>query len=176
MLRLLRAVAVDERAKRILPLAFTEARTRGAPAVGAEHLLVAVAASGGVAADVLARSGVGVESIRRALDAEDERALAALGISLDEVHGRLAERFGDEALRDAPPPPDCGGLTPEAQAALDRSLREARELGDRRVAPEHLLLVLLADAGAALRLLDALGASPAEIERAVRRERLSCAG
>jgi ATP-dependent Clp protease ATP-binding subunit ClpA len=77
----------------------------------------------------------------------DARALATLGIDLDEVRNRVEQRFGPGALARG----RCrrGGVgphvpfSPRAKKALELSLREALALGDDHVGAQHVLLGLL---------------------------------
>jgi hypothetical protein len=109
-----------DRARRVVVLAQDQARELGHGFVGTEHLLLGLLAEGeGVAA----------------------LALESLGISLEEARGRVEEIAGRG--QDAP----VGHIpfTPSAKKVLERSLREAVQLGHNYVGTEHLLLSLLAE-------------------------------
>jgi ATP-dependent Clp protease ATP-binding subunit ClpA len=59
-------------------------------------------------------------------------------------------------------------FTPRAQKSLQRSVREALQLGQSDIGVEHLTLALLAmDQGAVPPILSALGASPATLRAAI---------
>jgi ATP-dependent Clp protease ATP-binding subunit ClpA len=138
----------------------------GAPRVGAEHLLLALASADGLGGQVLAGYGVTAE-----VD-----ALRSVGIDADEVFRRLEETFGVEAL--GPVGPSASGrrrrlpFTPEAKEVLETSLREALALKHRYIGTEHLLLGLLVEgsvahllAGHAVTHADARGRILAELRR-----------
>jgi ATP-dependent Clp protease ATP-binding subunit ClpA len=77
----------------------------------------------------------------------DARALATLGIDLDEVRTRVEQRFGPGALarrrcRRGGPGPRVP-FTPRAKRALDLALREALVLGEDHIGSQHVLLGLL---------------------------------
>lgn len=145
-----------------------EARSLGAAAVAEEHLLVAVLdrRETRLAADF---PGATAERVRAAAGAgdPDREALAAIGISLPEVRRAVEEAFGPGALE--------GGsrrlpFTRGAKRALELALREALELGARRIDDELVLLGLLRE-GRARDLLAGLGADPEELRALLRRRR-----
>lgn len=118
------------------------ASRQGQMSVGAEHLLLALCeAPWGMAADLLGRMGVSLEAIR------DDPAFA---------------RVSNLSMKQ-----ECRGRrrwSPEADAALDRAVAEARSLGVDYVGTEHLLLGLAGEgSGTAARLLASLGVGRAEI-------------
>lgn len=139
--------------------------------------------------DVLGPPGPGFSS-------RDADALAALGIDLAEVRRRVEDSFGPGALepdtgaearaeqrrtrrwnRRFRHGRGCGfernplghiPFTPRAKRALERSLREAKGLGDRDIGVEHLILgVLDPEGNMATRLLDRLGVQPHTAREAV---------
>lgn len=185
-------------ARQVVQAGLTEARAAGAKRIGADHLLIAMAATrSGAARDALIAAGLDAPRLRvlaapgpggrpeigrenagrddaRQLDPD---ALATLGIDLDQVRRAAEAAFGPGAL-DRP----AGGghataarLTSEAKGALGRALRLAQARGDRMITAAHLLGGLI-DQGdnAALRLLAAAGADPAAL-RADLLRRLSAA-
>jgi hypothetical protein len=140
-----------------------EARRLRATAVGPEHLLVGVAARGGIAVgDPPWPMGfnpvpprrlevVRAEDLRRILAADDPEAeaLAAIGISLPDVRQTLEEAFGPDALT-------CDGRLPfraDAKRTLELALREAGELRRRSIGTTELLLGLLREPSRASELL-----------------------
>ena len=137
--------------------------------VGTEHLLLGIAAGGGLPASL----GLDHDALRAAVGGSSQRldadALAAIGIDLDAVRRAVEESFGPGALsgrRDR-----RGGHVPictKAKKALELSLREALALGDRNIGSEHILLGMTRDpdTGAA-RALAACGSSPAALRAAV---------
>ena len=164
-----------------------QARELGAEEVTAEHLLLALAAGGDpVAAGSLGAAGASAEALRRALaEPDDAGALRALGVDLDAVRRSAEAAFGAGALerprrrrrgllgRLAP-----GHLpfTDPAKEALEQCLRAALDLGDRSLAPAHVLLGLLAsDRTPAAHLLHRAGADPAAVRADVLRRRARAA-
>lgn len=160
-----------------------EAREQGSPTIGAEHLLVGVlAAAHGVPASVLRRWDVDAArvaaAVRGGVAGLDDRALAALGIDLEEVRRRTEDAFGPGAL-DQPVGQSRRGLriakghlplTLEVKAALNQAVRAAVLGGQPDIGSAQLFLGLLAvEEGTSLRTLRGLGvdASPAELRRLV---------
>lgn len=156
---------------RALDRAVALARDLGHPRTGSEHLLLALAASGGTVATILADRGATRTTIQQAVRvaapsgagaAADRDTLATLGVDFD----RLLLNFRTEAL-DRPPLREplfplgaakarrrCARLTPplglDAQAVYEASLRLALARREREHRPEHLALALVAlDPGAA---------------------------
>ena len=171
-----------EAARRAVIDAQEHARALGAEEVGAEHLLLALAAGDGtVAAAVLAGAGadaVTLEQHLRAQGGDDEEALRALGIDLGTVRRHAEATFGSGAL-DRPSPAPRGFLDrllgsghvrfgAAAKEALENSLREAIALQHRQLGAEHVLLGLLtSDRAPAAHLLRRAGAEPAAVRTAV---------
>ncbi len=138
-----------QEARAVVLLAQDEATALEADRIGAEHLLLGLAAERGAAARVLEPLGLGHAALRAELEQTgaglDADALASIGIDLDEVRRRVEESFGPGAL---------GGhrtgrrpFSPEAKKALELALREAIALGDRHIGSEHILLGVVRDAG-----------------------------
>jgi ATP-dependent Clp protease ATP-binding subunit ClpA len=98
----------DESARKVLDAAFSEAARLGDPAVGTEHLLLALASADTVTARLLAEVGAGEADLRRIFDAtrgrrpnrrpDHDTLLASLGIDLPEVRRRTEETFGADAV------------------------------------------------------------------------------
>ena len=179
-------------ARQVVQAGLTEARAVGAKRIGADHLLIAMAATrSGAARDALMAAGLDAPRLRvlaapgpagrpetgrpetgqenagrvdtRQLDPD---ALATLGIDLDQVRRAAEAAFGPGAL-DRPAGvghATAARLTSEAKGALGRALRLAQARGDRVITAAHLLGGLI-DQGdnAALRLLAAAGADPAAL-------------
>jgi ATP-dependent Clp protease ATP-binding subunit ClpA len=157
-------------ARGVVLLAQEEATALEADRVGAEHLLLGLAAEQGTAARVLDPLGLGHAALRAELersgDGLDADALASIGIDLDEVRRRVEESFGPGAL---------GGhrkgrrpFSPGAKKALELSLREAIALGDRHIGSEHLLLGVVRDPGEPVAgLLRRHGQTPDAVRAAV---------
>jgi ATP-dependent Clp protease ATP-binding subunit ClpC len=137
-----------DRARRVVVLAQEEARLLNHGYIGTEHLLLGLVSEGeGVAA----------------------RALAALNITPEAARSevKLVARSEMET-----PPAGYIPFTPRAKKALELSLRSALGLGHGFIGTEHILLGLVeeggeAEAGAAARVLHALGAEPDAIRQQV---------
>lgn len=147
----------------------------GHPAMGDEHMLLALLANGGPAADLLHEAGATEQSVRGELvrlhgPKRDEEALRAIGIDLQEVQARAQATFGPGALR---LPSSRRRRLPGRRAArmhvplsfgakqaLEQGLRAAMELRSSTIGAEHLLLGLLAiENGAAVLVLRRLDVS-----------------
>ncbi|GAB7190643.1 hypothetical protein NUM3379_13490 [Kineococcus sp. NUM-3379] len=166
-----------------------EARALGHDAIGAEHLLLALAATPDApgaarspAAETLRRLGVDHDRLRRHLAAgpdADAQALRSIGVDLDAVRRSAEESFGPGALDPGRRRRRRGGLlqvlapghlpfTDAAKAVLENSLREALTLHHRTIGTGHLLLGLLhTEHSPAARLLLDLGVPPSEVRSAV---------
>jgi ATP-dependent Clp protease ATP-binding subunit ClpA len=155
-------------ARDVVVRAQEEAATLGHDYLGTEHLLLGVAARGGLPASLGLEHGrlrAAVAGSSQQLDAD---ALAAIGIDLDAVRRAVEESFGPGALSGRR---RRGGHLPmcrKAKRALELSLREALAQGDRHIGPDHILLGLArdADSGAA-RALASCGTTPATLRAAV---------
>lgn len=124
-------------------LAQEEARTQRDPAIGTEHVLLALVSD---------PSWI------------PARALERLGVDLHASGGRQ-ERLMDQ--QDAPAAPTIP-FTPRAKLAIAVAITEADRRGDRDIGPEHLLLGVIADRrGEAVRVLRRLDLSPERVRRAV---------
>lgn len=119
-----------------------EARTAGARTIDAEHLLLALSRDPEVQA-----LGLDHEALREALDAEEARSLAAVGINRDDF--------------DAPATPRQGGgarLGASAKVAIERALKTTVIRGQRQITVSNLLLgVLAAEYGRVPRALQLAG-------------------
>ncbi|QMU68677.1 Clp protease N-terminal domain-containing protein [Streptacidiphilus sp. P02-A3a] len=169
------------------------ARTEGAPAVGEEHILAAILAQRdctGVA--LLTGCGLGRDQHRAVLDecrefrrrggigrAEAE-ALRGLGIEVDEIVDRVEQIWGEGALQEPVAAPPAirsrwkrgGSATPtaprlpwrpESKRVLETALRQALDLGCKRVGTEHLLLGLLIRDGVVREVLTARDINPLQV-------------
>ncbi len=134
-----------DQARRALRLAADEARHHRHGYIGTEHLLLGLMAEQeGVAAEVFAEFGLGLEDARQQL-----QAMIAAG-----------EQDSSGAV----------GLTPRAKEAIGASVHEADRLAHQHVGTEHLLLGLLGDEHAlAGQMFGGLGVSPRDIKHAVER-------
>ena len=131
-----------ELAREVLKLALTEASHFNHDSIDPAHLLVGLLREErGVAAQVLAASGVTLEAVR-------ERLGAIVG-------------YGEE---------DTGGkpFTLRSKKILDLALGATRRLGDERVDTEHLLLALASEPeGVAAEILADLGVTQRELRAEV---------
>jgi ATP-dependent Clp protease ATP-binding subunit ClpA len=146
-------------AREIVLEAKSEAGRLGAPAVGSEHLLIALAGRGTVRKELTEGppQQVTPEQLRAALADKDAEALAALGISLPEVQRAVEETLGPEALAEGD---ERLRFRKDAKRALELALREALSLGMRRIDAHVLLLGLLYEPNDAAELLTRVGVDP----------------
>ena len=125
-----------------------EARALGSPAIEAEHLLLALTRQdpATAVARALAEAGLDHDRVGEALEAERERSLAAVGISIHEFE------------LPAPHPSSRPRMAAGARSALEHALRISLVRGDKRIDSAHILLALLrAEAGTVPRALNEAG-------------------
>ncbi len=126
-------------AERALLLAREEARVLGHPAAGPHHLLL---------------------GLLRATEGLAARALAGVGVALDDARNVVEWQVGRGATEEAALP----DLAPEVAAVVARATQAARQLAHQYTSTEHLLLALLDDQeGAAAQVLDSLGVAPDDL-------------
>lgn len=131
-----------------------EAADRGAPAVEAEHLLLAMAAVPfGQASRVLQALGVSRDSIAQALDRERTSALAVVGV---ETRGLPHPQPVRDSRRHL--------WGPSARLAAERSTKEDSADTQLRI----LLGIVHAEAGVIPRLLAELGLTTSDVEETAR--------
>jgi ATP-dependent Clp protease ATP-binding subunit ClpA len=139
--------------RRITARAHEIAGELGAPAVEAEHVLLAVAEEpASPAGQVLAEAGLDVDGLQQALEAETIQSLAAVGVALDAF--------------DLPPaePEAAVDWATSAKLALRRAMEAAVARGDKRIEPPHLVLgVLQATTGKVPRALRCAGVDRTEL-------------
>jgi ATP-dependent Clp protease ATP-binding subunit ClpA len=135
-------------ARLVVTTAETEARELGSPTIEAEHLLLACTrldrstAVGGVLADI----ELDHDDMLLALDAERDRSLAAVGISI-----------GDYDLPRARPTTKPR-MAANAKSTLEHALRIALTRADKRIESGHVLLALVrTEAGTVPRALHEAG-------------------
>jgi len=140
-------LVVTGRARQSVRYAREEADALRESALRPEHLLLGLLRDeGGPAAAALQAAGVTLEAARQEVRASREAEARPVVAGAREPDERLP-------------------VAPEARALMEESLREAVRRGDDHLGVEHLLLALLHDEGGrALRLLDALGVEPDELE------------
>lgn len=153
-----------DEARQVVVGAQEQARTRRAPRIGPEHLLLGILGRPRTPGEeLLAEAGVDTAAVVTALHATDPardgEALAALGIDLDAVRQAAEDAFGPGVL-DRIRRGHRGGHVPfekSSKKVLELSLREAIRLGDRSIGTEHVLLGLLHPDTAASQVLDRHG-------------------
>ncbi|MDT0542163.1 MULTISPECIES: Clp protease N-terminal domain-containing protein [Streptomyces] len=158
--------------------------TGGGTVGEAELLLALLDRTGTPAADVLTALGAAgrraaierdLAAVRRrgGISAEDAKALAGLGIDVEEVVARVEGAHGAGALAGPAVPPRRRGrplrrpFTREAKSVLERSLRMSVGRGDKHIGDEHLLLALTARPGLAAHVLADHGVTYIQVEQAL---------
>jgi hypothetical protein len=180
LIRLLRAAIGDDRTgafwqrltpagRRVIRLAFLEARELGHPCLADEHLVLGLLRDGtNPAAAALRAHGLDLATARAELlrigptlgpRADPAAALRGLGIDIDQVRRHLENRFGTHALQSAErrvrrrprwrgghprPNPLCAYLL--TKRAFQIAARHAAQRGDPGIGPPHLLYGVLQDA------------------------------
>lgn len=109
---------IDESSPTLLRLTAGQARDLGHDFVAPAHLMLGILADDGLAARLLERHG----------------------ITLDTAQAAVAAKLADQHR---PPPGDTTDLTPSAMFAMHRASVEARRRGTAKIEPMHLLLALL---------------------------------
>jgi ATP-dependent Clp protease ATP-binding subunit ClpA len=143
-----------DEARLVVRLAQEEARRMRHPAIGTEHLLIAMLEEGhGPAAQALRARHLDPAGLRSRVlgivqpadDDLDPEALATLGIDLDEVRRVTEASFGPGALDVAGGRPRSGHIpfSPRSKKMLELSLREALRLKHKYIGTGHILLGLL---------------------------------
>ena len=131
-------------ARRVLSLAHLEAERMQQPAIGSEHLFLALLQEdAGVAGRVLRELGVEIERAREMV------------LRLDGMGSKRAKKID---------------LSLDAQKVLDLAIGEARKVNSKYISTEHLLLALVeSELGLAKDVMSKLGITPAQIQRQVKR-------
>lgn len=143
-------------ARAVVEAAVEIARERGASTVEAEHLLLAATRREDPTAIVLRGHGLDFDGLDRALEAETERSLAAVGVSAERP------RFT--------PFPGKPRFATSAKAALEGALRTATERADRHIGSRHVVLgVLRPTRGTVPRALGLAGVDRDELSAAISR-------
>ena len=168
--RLSQDMQLTPRSKRIIDLAYDEARHLSNNFIGTEHILLGVIREGeGVAGRVLAKLGVELERTRReALEFQDRDSAAeakppGTGAAPDETETGAAEKEGKA--------PMWQRFTERARRVVFFAQEEAGKLGENYVSTEHLLLGLVRENDSvAARILDRMGISLGRIRSEVERQ------
>lgn len=131
-------------ARRVLSLAHLEAERMQQPAIGSEHLFLALLQEdAGIAGRVLRELGVEIERAREMV------------LRLDGMGSKRAKKID---------------LSLDAQKVLDLAIGEARKVNSKYISTEHLLLALVeSELGLAKDVMSKLGITPAQIQRQVKR-------
>jgi ATP-dependent Clp protease ATP-binding subunit ClpC len=132
-----------DRARRVVVLAQEEARGLSHNYIGTEHILLGVLSVGeGLGAQALDASGIRLEPMRDAVEAEIGRGASA-------PKGHIP-------------------FTPRAKRSLELALREALKLGHNYIGTEHVLLGILREGkGVAVKLLEENAESLDEIRKQI---------
>jgi hypothetical protein len=139
-----RGVVVTAQARRVVQHGARQARALGHSRVGTGHLLLGLLQEESPASSTLTKLGVTLEALSRAIGRPDP-----------------VEQPPDGRLP----------ISPQARAALERSLLEALSRGERHLGVEHLLLALVRDSrGDAARTLARFGVTSGVVEVGLRRE------
>jgi ATP-dependent Clp protease ATP-binding subunit ClpC len=125
-----------ERAKKVMLLAREEASRLGHEYIGTEHLLLGLLREGkGIAASVLQKLGLDLDSLRAEIEASVEKSTGSSS-SLSEL-----------------------SVTPRLKRVMELALDEAQKLNHNYIGTEHLLLGLIREGeGEAARILQDQGA------------------
>lgn len=163
--------------------ALMRARASGTSQIGEEHLFAALLANpesrpllgrvGGPGQAEAVWAEVRQARRRGGLTADEQQALAGLGIDLDEVVARVEARLGVGALDDTRTPARRGwrvSMSPGTVAVLNAAQRQKAARGDRNTTARHLVLGLLAQPGLFADALAARGVTLASALRAMDRD------
>jgi ATP-dependent Clp protease ATP-binding subunit ClpC len=132
-----------DRARRVLTLAQEEARSLHHGFIGTEHILLGLIEEG---------DGLGA------------RALRSLGITIEDVRGKVEEIVGVSLSTPGGAPP----FTPRSKKVLELALREALQLDHSYIDTEHILLGLVREgSGVATTVLVDLGVELGWVRRAI---------
>lgn len=164
-----------------------EAVREGADEIATTHLLSALlGAPESTASSVLAAQDISAAMLaddlrrvrrRAGLSEGDAAALGEFGIDVEEIVERVEGAHGEYALAGEGRTKRRGlfgarehrPFSDAAKQVLERSLREALDLGDRHIGTEHILLALAQRPGPVGDVLAARGADYATIRRDVAR-------
>jgi len=136
-----------EKAQEAVRSAQTVATRYGNQQIEVEHLLLTLLEQeGGLVPSILARAGVNVDSLRRAVENEVDRLPKVTGPSgpVDQVY-----------------------ITARLNKAFVAAEDEAKKLKDDYISVEHLLLAIIDEGGLAARVLKTAGATRDRIEKAL---------
>jgi ATP-dependent Clp protease ATP-binding subunit ClpC len=147
-----RLALYDDRAKRVLALAQDEASRFNHPAIGPEHLLLAVIRAG--TGDRPGSGSVG-------------DALNSLGLTLSKAREELEALRGRGNPQHQPDEDRVVSFTPEGDKVIDLAPAEAKSLNAEKVTDRHVLLAVLREPGKAEAMLQSLGLSTEAVRQKV---------
>ena len=142
----------DDRAKRVLALAQDEASRFHHPAIGPEHLLLAVI-----------RAGTG----DRPGSGSVADALNSLGLTLSKARKELEALSGRGDTQHQPDEDRVVSFTLEGDKVIDLAPAEAKSLNAEKVSDTHVLLAVLREPGKAEAMLQSLGLSTEAVRQKV---------
>ncbi|MBS1709448.1 MAG: hypothetical protein JSS65_12105 [Armatimonadetes bacterium] len=148
-------MTLTPRAKRVIDLAYDEARLIGNNYIGTEHLLLGLVREGdGLAGRVLAKLGVELEKTRKVI------------LEIQESQGHAADHTPSPSRYTAEPTTIFGthwsGLTPLARRALSHA-REMAVSAEVPVCAAHVVLAVLGVDCRASRAVSQIGGDPAQV-------------
>ncbi|MFD5831725.1 Clp protease N-terminal domain-containing protein [Lentzea sp. NPDC060358] len=157
-------------AREAVKTAVAEAERVHAGEVGVEHLLLALLDAPVLAGFDLPRGELetAFRDYRRkgGLTKADAEALRGLGIDVEKVIDSVEQSLGAGVLRPGPRRRWFGmPLEADFKKALERSLREARDLGHNYLGSEHVVLALLQGRGIVAEVLTERGVTYGEIRK-----------
>jgi len=144
-------MTLTPRAKRVIDLAYDEARNLNNNYIGTEHLLLGLIREGdGIAGRVLAKLGID---------------LSAAQFAVTQLQDPATPKVGPLGFGMMKPEPAGHLMTPSARRAPVHAVAAAHALGEGQISTEHVLLGLIHEPdSAASRILHALGIPPAGIK------------
>jgi ATP-dependent Clp protease ATP-binding subunit ClpA len=157
-------------AREAVKAAVRDAERDHAGEVGVEYLLLALLDAPVLAGFDLPRTELetAFRDYRRkgGLTKADAEALRGLGIDVDQVIDSVEQSLGAGALRPGPGKRWFGmPLEADFKKALEKSLRESRDLGHNYLGAEHILLALLQGKGIVAEVLTERGVTYEEIRK-----------
>jgi ATP-dependent Clp protease ATP-binding subunit ClpA len=150
-------IRLTKEARDVVERAAKEAHTTASRSVEAEHILLALAAREGTAAQrILASAGLEREALLAAVEKEFEQSLAYVGVPVGEFDLKAVADSSSSRL----------GWAASARLVLERALAVGKRRCDNRLEPTHLLLgVLGAKAGTLPRMFAMVGVDVADLTK-----------
>lgn len=117
----------------------------------------------------LGHSYIGSEHLLLGVARQDERgSLAAFGVTPDGIRSHVVRIFGRGTADERGP--HALPFTPHAKSALEMAFKAALVVQSGQVDPEHVLIALVVEDGAAARILRECDVSPDELQRRLVRD------